>query len=672
MSDTKELKKIKKIYGEKFKNLCRDMFPTIIEKEGTLLNILRKRFSNNCSYLYEAITGNGLEEEFKELIYSEFEQEQKEKVEVEKTPYELLNESGYDLFECTTETDIQSFRKYYAPDEVLCTIYNGGRLKTRDCFFAVRKDVDKIRRENFGTPNKNDEYSTSVLGIQFTRDRVSLVQIISRYNHTVPNPNCTLNNDLDNLVPGLSQSFAKLLKERGLDLTSTSKKGFELPGYVLARDGRYYKYNMEVNGIYYCPGNIIISNGEAKSIDEPERGIFADYFYIDFQNKAIEVVDEDIQDSFVDAFESVEKIEVGKNDKSESKVIKVSLKDSKEPAIIEINEDNQIVRYENSGMIEVGNGFLQYNKELAKLKLSNLECVGDNFLGESKALTELELPNLRRVGNEFLGQNRVLVSLKLPSLEQVGNSFLCLNEMLTEIEFPNLIRVEDEFLFRNEALAGLKLPKVESIGNNFLFHNKMLTELELPELKNTGSNFLFYNEALESVKLPNLVQAGSDFLYSNKAIRELKLPCLECVKHNFLAMNENIEEVDLPRLSEAGGYFLNFNNKLTKLQLPGLTRTGSMFLYKNKCLKELDLPNLECVGEKFLGSNESLRRLNVPKLPEVEDKFKEVISRNLQCEEEELIRNIETKMKLVKEQEKRMQTMLEKKWEEKERDTYQH
>ena len=44
MADTPELKKIKKIYGEKFKNLCRSMFPVILEQEGTLLNILEKRF----------------------------------------------------------------------------------------------------------------------------------------------------------------------------------------------------------------------------------------------------------------------------------------------------------------------------------------------------------------------------------------------------------------------------------------------------------------------------------------------------------------------------------------------------------------------------------------------------------------------------------------------------
>lgn len=34
---------------------------------------------------------------------------------------------------------------------------------------------------------------------------------------------------------------------------------FEIPGYTLAVDGKYYKYNMEIDGEYFCPDNIVIS-----------------------------------------------------------------------------------------------------------------------------------------------------------------------------------------------------------------------------------------------------------------------------------------------------------------------------------------------------------------------------------------------------------------------------
>ena len=280
MADTKELKKIKKIYGEKFKNLCRELFPIIIEHEGTLLDILKRSFSNNSNSLYEDITSNNLVLEFKEYVFSKFDLQREEQVEEKRTPYEILDEVGYVLKECKTEEDIQSFKKYYRPSELLCTIYNGGRLKTNYCFFAVKKDVNKIRREDFKKPEKSDEYSTSVLGIQFSRDRASTIQIISRYNHSVPNPNCTLENDLDKLARGLTQSFTNLLKERGVSLKPEKKENFIMPGYTVANDGRYYKYNLEIEGEYYCPGNIIISHGDVMSVGEPERGLLIDNFYL--------------------------------------------------------------------------------------------------------------------------------------------------------------------------------------------------------------------------------------------------------------------------------------------------------------------------------------------------------------------------------------------------------
>ncbi|MBP3502365.1 MAG: hypothetical protein J6K42_02665 [Clostridia bacterium] len=127
MSDTKELKKIKKIFGEKFKNLCRELFPVILEQEGALLEILEQSFSHNCNSLYESITENELETDFKEFVYSKFDEQREDKE--ERTPYEILDEAGYNLYECKTEEDIQSFKKYYAPNEVLCTIYNGRKVK---------------------------------------------------------------------------------------------------------------------------------------------------------------------------------------------------------------------------------------------------------------------------------------------------------------------------------------------------------------------------------------------------------------------------------------------------------------------------------------------------------------------------------------------------------------
>ena len=584
MADTTELKKIKKIYGEKFKNLCRDMFPVILEQDGKLLSILESKFSHNCNSLYESITENGLETEFKNLIFEEFEpkKEKIEKIE-ERSPYEILDEAGYNLYECETEDDIQNFEKYYAPNEILCTIYMGGRLNTRDCFFAVRKDVDKIRREDFINPQKEDEYSTSVLGIQFTRDAMCTAQIISRYNHTVSNPNCTLGNDLDRLAPGLSQSFTNLLKERGLNFNNSQiKTGFEIPGYTLARDGKYYKYNMEVNGTYYCPNNIIIENGAPREAIPLDRGMVIDNFCIDFKSKEIKLLDDRIKDSFVGGLQDIEKMEVKKLE-NDAKVIKVYLSNKEKPVVIGVDKDNQIVKYEN-----------QY-----------LQQVGYRFLYNNTALAELNLPELQQVGEGFLWNNTALAELNLPELQQVGEGFLWNNTALTELNLPELQQVGDRFLEDNTTLMELNLPKLQLAGHRFLFNGTLLTKIDLSELKRVGDCFLFRNIALTELNMPDLQQVGDDFLKWNTALNK----------------------IDLPKLQQAGGYFLYNNTSLTELSMPKLKQVGNFFMYNNTTLNKLNLPELEDVTGKFLRKNCSLVEVNLPKNPALEELLK---SKNIQ------------------------------------------
>ena len=85
-------------------------------------------------------------------------------------------EAGYVLVECYNEEDIQKFRKYYAPGEELCT-FKGGRLNSCRVFFAVKKNVLDIKREDFKKPKREDEYGTSVISIQFTKDETNTLSI---------------------------------------------------------------------------------------------------------------------------------------------------------------------------------------------------------------------------------------------------------------------------------------------------------------------------------------------------------------------------------------------------------------------------------------------------------------------------------------------------------------
>ena len=284
-----DLKIIKKKYGEKMMHQCRTLFPTLLEQKGLLSKLLLEHFEPSHD-LYNDIESYNLFGSFERYINVLAVTNKKEMIVTSLTSEELLDKTGYILYECKTEKDIQKFKKYYAEGEELCT-FRGNRLNRCYVFFAVKKDVDSIKREDYKEPFREDEYGTSVISIQFTRRGGSYLSIKNRYNHTVPNPDATFNNNLDNIIPGLKYAFEK---DYNLSYRKTDDE-FDIPYYVFADGDKYYKYNYEINNIYYCPNNIIIDNFEVKRYsDEYQRYLVVDYFVIDRQNKKIYLYDEEV------------------------------------------------------------------------------------------------------------------------------------------------------------------------------------------------------------------------------------------------------------------------------------------------------------------------------------------------------------------------------------------
>ena len=329
-----DLKLIKKHYGEKMMHLCRDLFPTILETPGLLFNTMSKKFAYS-KLIYEDI--NKYRSEFKAIIYNEIDLKEEEKEITTKTPQELMDEAGYILYECKSEEDIQSFKHYYAQIEELCT-FNGGRLERCHVFFAVKKNVDEIDRKDFiGKEERQDEYGTSVISIQFTRGSNNTLSIKNRYNHTVNNPDATFSNNLDNIIEGLTKSF-----ERAYNLKiNSSRVEVDIPGFVLANDGKFYKYNFERHNVYYCPDNMIIRDFEPRPFDK-SRYLLIEKYFIDFKEKTIrEYLPYNYKaDSF--SLINIETIEVKKNEEDNTKDIIIN-----DDIIITIDETNQIIKYKN-------------------------------------------------------------------------------------------------------------------------------------------------------------------------------------------------------------------------------------------------------------------------------------------------------------------------------------
>ena len=128
-----------------------------------------------------------------------------------KTPYELLDEAGYRLFECKNEQEINSFRKYYEKREELCTFY-GGRLNRCIVFFAVRKDVDKIKRKDFKNPKREDEDGTYKVSLR-SNDNVNVsdvAEIFGGGGHERA-AGCTFSCSLEDAIKKLIKEVNKVL-----------------------------------------------------------------------------------------------------------------------------------------------------------------------------------------------------------------------------------------------------------------------------------------------------------------------------------------------------------------------------------------------------------------------------------------------------------------------------
>ena len=468
----KDLKVIKKKYGEEMMHLCRELFPTLLEQEGLLPKLLLDNFKESRS-LVKDIIDNNLEEEFKNYIYSMVDVENNYEEVVSKRPEELLKEAGYKLYECHSEEEIQSFKKYYAPRESLCTFW-GGRLNRHFVFFAIKENVDEIKRENFLKPQRQDEYGTSVISIQFTRDNSHTLSIKNRYNHTVNNPDSTFSNNLDNIIPGLTNSFDKYYGMHQSHLQNS----FEIPGYVRANDGKYYKYYYEINNIYYCENNVIIDNFEVKEYPH-EQYIVLDYFILDLKNKKLSLYDKNISDCFPDTIGEICDIKIEKDKDNKNILIKTADSDEVD-VIITLDKNNRIIALKNDKVENIGNRFLFNNKSLTSIELPNVTSIGNSFLYHNSSLISIELPNVRSIDYDFLFQNNALTSIELPNVTSIGSSFLYKNNSLTHIELPNVRNIGGWFLDSNTSLTSIKLPSAEIIGDFFCDKCKNIDTVNIP------------------------------------------------------------------------------------------------------------------------------------------------------------------------------------------------
>ena len=536
--DNIDLKYIKKHYGENFAKLCRELFPTILEKPGELSKIISEKFDPSPT-LFEDISNIKLD--FKTFVYSIFSPEKNKRDVIEnKTAEQLLDEAGYILYpECKTEDDIQQFKKYYTEEEAICT-FDGGRLNSCRVWFAVKKDVDKIKRDDFPEPKRQDEYGTSVISIQFSKEIMSTLSIKNRYNHTVTNPDATFGNDLDNIIPGLSNAFCK---EYNIHLLYGFDGEFGIFGYVLSGEGKYYKSNVADWTADYCANNNIVKrNGDVVSFDK-SKCLLVDNYLIDFVSKRIKNLSSISKaDNFAESIGEIKSIHISL-DQSKNRVINITPVNGEDVQIV-VNKSNQIVEYTNNNIKFIGKEFMYFCSALEKLTLPNVKVVEDNFLVLNESLLELNMPKLETVGAHFLTHAAKLKTLNTPNLKVAGDWFLADNYNIQELYLPKLEKVGNSFFACNHNIKKLDFPKLRVIGDSFFPNGRYVVEVNMPELIYVGDYFLLYNDSLESLRLPSLEFAGRNFMLWNRRLCELYLPKIESVGKSFLFNNSRFEHYE--------------------------------------------------------------------------------------------------------------------------------
>lgn len=561
MDLSKDLKYIKKKYGEQMMHYCRECFPTILNMPGKLVEILNKHFYYVKDSLYDDIKENHKEEEFNDFVYSNAGLKNEYDIrDVSKTPKELLDDAGYDLFECKTVEEVNSFKKYFVLGEQLCTFLDpASRLENKYVFFAVKKNILDIKREDFLIPDRQDEYGTSVISIQFTRDKNNHLSIKNRYNEVVNNPDSTFDNNLDNIIPGLTMSFYKAY---GIREIYDENSEFQMDNYI-SIDEEYYKYNYKLNDIYYCTNNIIVDNGNVIKYD-PEKYIIMDYFIIDLVNKKIDVYDNKLRDSFSEVIGKIKNIEIVRNQDYKNVYI--------------TNEENNVFELA-----------LSFDNKLIGIKNNKINELPNRFLVSNQYLKYLEFNEVRNIGNEVLYANTDLECLKLDNVQIIG----------------------DYFLTNNMSLRKINLDKVIRTGDDFLKRNLLINEISMKSLEDVGMSFMFSNKEMRTINMPNLVKVGKCFFKSNDKVIYAVLPCLRKTGDYFMAEARGLRMFEADNLEKTGDMFLIGNKDLEYISLPNLKETGKMFLGANEIIMSVNLPNLSYLPKYFLRNAMEIESINL-------------------------------------------------------------
>ena len=503
-------------------------------------------------------------------------------VETGKSPFQLLEEAGYDAFYVDSLEKQNSIQKYFAKGEELCTFKDEKRYQHYHIIHCVKKGADKLKRSDFkGKEQREDEYGSSVISIQILKNG-GFIKICNRYNHRVQSPDNTFSSNPDNIIYGLTKSI-----EKYLNVSLNAAQGMA-DGYTY-QNGQIFKFHTELQNTYIGDG-FCVKNGRVKFFNK-DYEIVADMFIFNLKDKFIYT-----PLSFLHEDQSV-LIDVLRDEIKDAKLQLVKREDGRHSLL----RDGRPFLILNKGAIEeltlekdIQNSVhldMSLLSNLKKLTLKNVRKVGYNFLSNNTYLEEFIAPKLETAFSFFMSGTR-LKKVYLPRLRQVGECSFQGNELLEELDLPLLKCVGSESFTDNPSLIKLSLNSLIDMPELSMMNNDNLTTVSMKSLKYVGHSSFSSNLVLERLSL-NKVGFIDDATFCNMpALKELEMRSL---------------------VRAAGGVFIDLP-LLKVFRAPKLEDLGMGSCLSKTGLEYLFLPSLEWIDNNALKRNPFLKSVYFPRL----------------------------------------------------------
>ena len=530
------------------------------------------------------------------------------KIRIEETgvyqdPLTLLDLAGYNAYYVTNLEEQNRIKHYYASawdlmklgvessspnGERLCTFNDPDRFKKFHIVNAVRKDVDKFRREDFvGKEERDKDYGISVLSIQILKTGGS-ISIKNRYNHTVENPDDTLGSNPDNIIPGLASALRHHFQ------TDFSSQAVPLPEGYTFLNGQIIRYNYEKDNIYFGP-DFYVKEGQVHHLKPHE--IMLDTYIFDLRTKKLTYP--------ASGFRTEEDKAFKKAFLREIKGHKIIFKKDKTGQHLFIRKKNEKDPAKDIEILTVKNGCITV------LNLPTTKKIGNYFLSSTK-IESFNAPNLVKMGDNCFVRANSLGSLNIPALRTTGNSCFRLTNALKSLDAPALIQLENDCFQATESLKVLNLPNLKEMGEYCFHHSEYLEKINLPNIVRMGSSCFFTVPSLKSLDLQALTYLGNHCFREAPSLESLNLPQVKKLGSNNFAYTKSLNLVSLPPATEMGRCCFYHLESLGILNLPVVSKMEDSCFGNIRNLRLLHTPALKEMGEHCFYYLKSLNALNLP------------------------------------------------------------